>query len=102
MRYRKNVKTIKGKPDIAFIKNKVAVFCDSEFWHGHDWEHRKADLKTNREFWITKIERNIQRDLEVNRILEDEGWLVLRFWGKEIQKNLKECANRIEKEVRNR
>ena len=102
LRYRKNVKTIEGKPDIAFIRKKVAVFCDSEFWHGYDWEHRKSDLKTNREFWIAKIERNIQRDLEVNRILEDDGWLVLRFWGKDIQKNLKECADRIEREVRNR
>ena len=102
LRYRKNVKTVPGKPDIAFIGKKVAVFCDSEFWHGYDWEHRKDDIKTNREFWITKIERNIQRDKEVNQILEEQGWIVLRFWGKEIQKNLSECADRIESVVKNR
>ena len=102
LRYRKNVSTVPGKPDIAFIGKKVAVFCDSEFWHGYDWEHRKDDIKTNSEFWITKIERNIQRDKEVNQILEEQGWIVLRFWGKEIQKNLSECADRIESVVKNR
>ena len=102
LRYRKNVKSIEGKPDIAFIGKKVAVFCDSEFWHGYDWEHRKDDIKTRREFWIPKIERNIQRDLEVNRILEEQGWIVLRFWGKEIQKDLIGCADRIERVVRER
>ena len=102
LRYRKNGKNIEGKPDVAFIGKKVAVFCDSEFWHGYDWEHRKNDIKTRREFWIPKIERNIQRDLEVNRILEEQGWIVLRFWGKEIQKDLIGCADRIEKVVRER
>ena len=102
LRYRKNVKTVPGKPDIAFIGKKVAVFCDSEFWHGYDWEHRKDEIKTNRDFWIPKIERNIQRDLEVNQILEAQGWVVLRFWGKEIQKDLGGCADRIESVVRER
>lgn len=102
LRYRKNVKNVPGKPDIAFIGKKVAVFCDSEFWHGYDWEHRKNDIKTRREFWIPKIERNIQRDLEVNQLLEEQGWIVLRFWGKEIQKDVSGCADRIEKVVRER
>ena len=102
LRYRKNVKNIPGKPDIAFIGKKVAVFCDSEFWHGYDWEHRKNDIKTRREFWIPKIERNIERDQEVNQMLEDQGWIVLRFWGKQIQKNLSECADIIESTVRSR
>lgn len=102
LHYRKNVETIPGKPDIAFIGKKVAIFCDSEFWHGFDWENRKNDIKTHREFWISKIERNIQRDLEVNQLLEEQGWIVLRFWGKEIQKDLSGCADRIEKVVRER
>lgn len=102
LRYRKNVKNIPGKPDIAFIGKKIAVFCDSEFWHGYDWEHRKNDIKTRREFWIPKIERNIQRDLEVNQLLEAQGWIVLRFWGKEIHKDPSGCADRIEKVVRER
>lgn len=100
--YRKNVKTIFGKPDIAFKGKKIAVFVDSEFWHGYDWEHRKDDIKSNRDFWIPKIERTIQRDLEVNAHLESEGWLVLRFWGKEIKKNLLDCADVIEKAYRER
>ena len=102
LRYRKNVKSIPGKPDIAFIGKKVAVFCDSEFWHGYDWEHRKIDIKTHRDFWIPKIERNIERDLEVNRVLEEQGWVVLRFWGKQIQKNLQECADIIENTLKSR
>lgn len=102
IRYRKNVKTIFGKPDIAFKGKKIAVFVDSEFWHGYDWEHRKDDIKSNRDFWIPKIERTIQRDLEVKAHLESEGWLVLRFWGKEIKKNLLECADIIEKAYRER
>lgn len=102
LRYRKNVKTVPGKPDIAFIGKKVAVFCDSEFWHGYDWEIRKNDIKTRREFWIPKIERNMERDMEVNRILEEQGWIVLRFWGKQIQKNLHECADIIEETVKSR
>ena len=100
LRYRKNVKTIYGKPDIVFIGKKVAVFCDSEFWHGHDWENRKKDFKSNQEFWISKIERNIQRDIEVNERLIAEGWTVLRFWGKDIKKNVALCADQIEKAVR--
>ena len=97
LRYRKNVNRIKGKPDIVFLGKKIAVFCDSEFWHGYDWEERKKDFKSNREFWIPKIERNIQRDLEVTRSLEEDGWLVIRFWGNEIKKNLEECADIVER-----
>lgn len=100
LRYRRNVKTIIGKPDIVFKKKKVAVFCDSEFWHGYDWEHRCNDFKSNRDFWIPKIERNIQRDKEVNAELVRQGWTVLRFWGKNIEKDTKGCADKIEEVVR--
>ena len=100
LRYRKNAKKVTGKPDIAFIGKKVAVFCDSEFWHGFDWEHRREDIKTNRDFWIPKIERNMERDREVNEALERDGWTVLRFWGKEISKHTSECADRIEAAVK--
>ena len=86
-RYRKNYKKLIGKPDIALTKYKIAVFCDSEFWHGYNWEERKLDFKSNQEFWIPKIERNIQRDKEVTQKLEAEGWQVFRFWGKYIKKN---------------
>lgn len=95
--YRKNVKNVVGKPDLAFIGKKIAIFCDSEFWHGCNWENRKNDLGTNRKFWIAKIEKNIQRDKEVNSILNEQGWVVIRFWGKEISKNVSVCADKIEK-----
>ena len=97
LRYRKNVNRICGKPDIAFIGKKIAVFCDSEFWHGYDWENRKKDIKSRQEFWVPKIERTIQRDLEVTEKLESDGWLVLRFWGKEIKKNTVGCADIVQK-----
>lgn len=101
LRYRKNVKNVFGHPDIAFIGKKVAVFCDSEFWHGYDWEHRKADIKSRRDFWVPKIERNMQRDIEVTGVLKSDGWIVLRFWGKEIKKDVCKCADIIETAVKN-
>ncbi|WP_039053926.1 very short patch repair endonuclease [Sphingobacterium sp. T2] len=82
-RYRKNDRTVFGSPDITFKRIKLAIFVDGEFWHGKDWNERKKDHKTNVEFWTRKIERNIERDKEVNRYLEREGWTVLRFWGKD-------------------
>ena len=99
LRYRKNVNRIYGKPDIVFIGKKVAVFCDSEFWHGYNWEERKKDFKSHQEFWIPKIERNMERDTEVTARLESEGWTVIRFWGNEIIKNTAQCADIIEKAV---
>jgi DNA mismatch endonuclease Vsr len=99
LRYRKNDRTIFGKPDFVFKKNKVAIFCDSEFWHGKDWNKRKNEHKSNIDFWHQKISRNIQRDKEVNRKLRMDGWLVLRFWGKDIEKNSLLCIHKIEQAV---
>ena len=95
IRYRKNSNLVTGHPDIVFIRKKIAVFCDSEFWHGYDWENRKNKIHSNREYWIPKIERNIQRDGEVNEILKKDGWTVIRFWGEEIKKDVKGCADHI-------
>lgn len=95
VRYRKNVKDVFGHPDIAIKKYKLAIFCDSEFWHGYDWDNRKNDFKSNTEFWIAKIERNIQRDNEVNQHLTNEGWTVIRFWGKEIKKSTDACVTSV-------
>lgn len=100
LRYQKNSKKVFGKPDIVFIGKKVAVFCDSEFWHGFDWDNMKNEIKSNREFWIPKIERNIARDKKVTETLKNSGWTVLRFWGREIQCNLKSCGDIIESAVR--
>ena len=102
LRYQKNSTKVYGKPDIVFICKKVAVFCDSEFWHGYDWENKKNEIKSKRELWIPKIESNIQRDIEVTNKLQSEGWVVLRFWGNDIKKNLTECADKIERTIKQR
>lgn len=96
MRYRKNYKALPGKPDIVFGRAKLAVFVDGKMWHGYDWEHQKNDFKSNRDFWIPKIESNIERDLKVNQILNEQGWQVIRFWDFEIKKNIVACADKIE------
>lgn len=102
LRYQKNSKKVFGKPDIVFLSKKVAVFCDSEFWHGFDWEHKKNEIKTRPEFWIHKIERNMERDIEVTNYLEENGWIVLRFWGNDIKKNLEKCADTVERTLAKR
>lgn len=98
-RYRKNNKTVYGKPDITFKKIKLAIFVDGEFWHGKDWENRKHSIKSNIEYWHPKIERNIARDLEVSEKLQQEGWTVLRFWDRELMKELVRCIEKIEREI---
>jgi len=95
-RYRKNDISIFGKPDFTFKKLKLAIFVDSEFWHGKDWETKKFEHKSNQEFWYNKIERNIQRDIEVNDYLLKNGWKVLRFWGEDIKKKMYFCIDKIE------
>ena len=101
-RYRKNHPGVFGHPDIVFVREKVVVFCDSEFWHGYDWENRKNDFKSKRDFWIPKIERNMERDKEVTARLEADGYVVLRFWGKQIKQNLEAVATKVEYEILNR
>lgn len=100
-RYRKNVKQLPGRPDIVYKKYKLTVFVDGEFWHGYEWEDKKQKIKSNREFWVPKIERNIQRDQFNNQLLFDSGWTVMRFWEKEIKTNLEHCLNRIIDHIRN-
>ena len=100
MRYRKNCKELPGKPDIAFIKAKIAVFVDGKMWHGYDWEHQKNDFKSNRDFWIPKIESNIERDKKVTQELTVHGWQVIRFWDFEIKKDVVACANKVEQTYR--
>lgn len=95
-RYRKNDKRLPGSPDIAIQKYHIAVFVDGEFWHGKDWEQRKTRLKSNREYWIEKIEENIARDLRNDQLLIQCGWIPIHFWEKEVLKKTDECANALE------
>jgi DNA (cytosine-5)-methyltransferase 1 len=100
-RYRKNDKSVFGKPDLTFKKIKLAIFVDGEFWHGKNWEVKKFEHKTNQDFWIKKIESNIERDKRVNEELKNQGWTIIRFWGKDIENNLLNCAFQIESEINN-
>lgn len=95
IRYRKNYKALIGKPDIAITKYKIAVFCDSDYWHGYDWENRSQRIKSNRDYWIPKIERNMERDKKVTAVLQEQGWTVLRFWEWQIRKETDKCVNII-------
>lgn len=100
MRYRVNVKSLPGKPDIVFSKVKIAVFCDGDYWHGHNWALRgipslEEELAGYSDFWQNKIRGNIERDKRNTEKLESEGWLVLRFWESEINKDLEDCVRRI-------
>lgn len=92
IRYRIHGKDIFGKPDIYLKGKKIAIFVDSDFWHGRLYKEGKAVPKSNQEYWIPKLERNIARDIQVNKKLKDEGWIVLRFWEKEVLKNTDECV----------
>jgi DNA mismatch endonuclease (patch repair protein) len=95
-RYRKNCKNIFGKPDIVIRKYKLAVFCDSEFWHGKNWKKNHTRIGTNKKYWHKKIEGNITRDKKVNKTLRKDGWIVLRFWGNDIKNRLDYCIKKIE------
>ncbi|GAB1359562.1 hypothetical protein MASR1M31_13470 [Porphyromonadaceae bacterium] len=95
VRYRKNDKLVFGTPDFTIRNLKIAIFCDGEFWHGRNWEIRKKDHKNNCDFWYSKIQRNIERDNEVNKTLQMQGWNVFRFWETEITKEPDKCLNII-------
>ena len=95
LRYRKNDNSVFGKPDLTFKRYKIAIFIDSEFFHGKDWETEKYKIKSNREFWWPKIERNITRDIIVNQVLENAGWRVIRFWSKSMRKDINACVETI-------
>lgn len=99
--YRKNWAELPGKPDIVLTKYKIAIFCDSEFFHGKDWDVLKPQLErgNNGSFWIKKIARNMERDDEVNKALLFRGWTVIRFWGKDIIKKPNECLKVIEETI---
>lgn len=95
IRYRVDSKTLPGKPDISIKKYKLAIFVDGEFWHGYNWDEKKNTIKSNRGFWFPKIERNMQRDREVNHQLKEMGYTVFRFWEREVKSDLNRCVKDI-------
>jgi DNA mismatch endonuclease, patch repair protein len=103
-RYRENRTDLPGAPDIVFPGPRVLVFVDGDFWHGKNWNTRKAKLAQghNANYWIRKIERNVARDREQSCELRAAGWLVLRVWESEVHSNVGEVARRIESALRQR
>lgn len=102
IRFRIHSKDLPGHPDVVIHKYRIAVFVDGEFWHGYQWEQRKGNIKTNRGFWLPKIERNMQRDRQVNEKLQKLGYTVIRFWGNQVKTELGVCIMDILKELETR
>lgn len=99
LRYRKHYR-IYGKPDLVVVKSRIAIFCDGDFWHGNNWRIRglrslEEELNNYSPFWAGKIKRNIMRDEQVNKVLDENGWLVMRFWESDIRKSPEDCARRV-------
>lgn len=99
-RYRKNYHGLKGSPDFVLVKHRIAIFCDSAFWHGYkNMTTKRHVFKSNVDFWTRKIKRNMLRDKEVKKFLKKSGWAVLRFWDFQIEKNLDKCVARVVEEI---
>ena len=99
LHYRVNYKDLPGSPDIVFPKQKVAIFCDSDFWHGKTLNRKRKTIKNNRNYWIGKIKDNIERDKRNNKELKKLGWGVLRFWETDINNNMDMVAKKISKSL---
>ena len=98
-RFRKNVRHLPGKPDIVFVRERVVVFCDGDFWHGRNWRKDKKRLKAgpNSPYWVSKIQANIDRDKRYNKELKALGWAVMRYWESDVRGD----PNRIAHEISN-
>ncbi|WP_295158075.1 very short patch repair endonuclease [Selenomonas sp. AE3005] len=100
LRYRKNYASLPGKPDIVLTRQKIAIFVDGDFWHARGHRDNPGEqVASNKEFWQKKLARNVERDKEVNDELTEAGWLVIRFWEKDILTNLEKCIAEIEKYI---
>ena len=98
-RYRINYSKLPGKPDIVFTRKRIVIFCDGDFWHGRNWEQKKATIKTKRGYWISKIESNMERDKRVSQKLKQIGWTVMRFWESDILENLDSVVATVESKM---
>ena len=98
-RYRANSGKVFGHPDIVFPRIKLAIFADSEFWHGYNFDVASKNIKSHTDYWIPKIKRNIERDKEVNEELTREGYTILRYWGFEIEKDFDRVIDEISRTI---
>jgi len=95
LRYRLHSANLPGKPDLVLNKFKLVIFIHGEFWHGFEWKKKKPRIKSNRDYWIPKIERTIERDKENVKKLNELGFVVFRFWEQQIKKDLDSCVRQI-------
>lgn len=100
-RYRLNYKKLPGSPDIVITKYRIAIFVDGEFWHGKDFDKKKEKLKNNRDYWIEKIEENIDRDFKNDQLLKEKGWIPLHFWNKDVLNFTQDCIDEIKEYILN-
>lgn len=94
-RYRLNYKALPGSPDIALAKYRIAIFIAGEFWHGKDFEQRKTKLKNNKDYWIEKIQENIDRDLKNDKLLRQMDWYPIHFWSNDVIKYCNQCVEEV-------
>lgn len=101
LRFKKNVETLPGKPDIVFQGTRVVVFCDGDFWHGRKWQTLKPKLEqgTNATYWSAKIASNIERDARNTALLQEAGWYVIRLWETDIKRDPETAAKYIKNVV---
>lgn len=102
LRYRIDLDSLPGRPDIVVASARVAVFCDGDFWHGRDLARRIAKLSAghNAPYWISKIRSNVDRDRRVDRLLFESRWQVLRFWESDVRANPNKAASAVIRAVR--
>ena len=105
LRYRLHPTTVLGKPDLVFVRERVAVFVDGDYWHARVLREQGLRVMTSRlrddrkDYWITKFTRRVVRDDEVTAALSYQGWLVLRFWESDIRREIGLTAEAIERAV---
>ena len=99
-KFQANVTSIRGKPDIVFVREKICIFLDSDFWHGWQYPRWKHLLKNN--FWREKIENNRMRDKKITLYLRKNSWKIFRIWEHDIEKKPAQTINKIEKFLRNK
>ena len=100
-RFSRKSSKLPGKPDIVLRRQKIVIFVDGEFWHGYNWDKKKKSIKSNRAYWIPKIERNIARDKIHAKELKKRGWKVLRFWQGFIYKDIGKCIIKVNQQIKN-
>lgn len=104
LRYRVDVGSLPGRPDVVVPAARLAVFCDGDFWHGRDLRSRLKKLASghNARYWVSKIKGNVDRDRRVDRLLNDSGWEVLRLWERDVLADPEYAARAVLRVVRSR